>query len=97
MRVICVDVKSPRSDGQRGRPTGITVGVIYDVAEVTDSQFSIINDNMMMKRYNQSRFEVIDESPVLPLRENFNTLTTCMRSKIKALEKELNKLKYVEV
>ncbi|CUR44253.1 hypothetical protein VCM_00034 [Pseudomonas phage VCM] len=91
MKVKCIDKASPRSDGQPGGATGITVGKVYTVAEVVIGrrdvdQYSIINDDFKMARYNQCRFEVVDDSPVRPLREAFNSLTTEMRSYIKYLE-----------
>lgn len=93
MKVRCIDKSMPRSDGQSGQPTGIRVGGVYKVAEVLTggkvNQYSIINDEFKMARYNQARFEVVDDSPVQPLRQAFNTLTTEMRTRIKELEFEL--------
>lgn len=91
MKVKCIEKASPRSDGVPGGATGITVGKVYMVAEIVTGrrdvdQYSIINDEFRMARYNQCRFEVVDDSPVLPLREAFNRLTTDMRSRIKQLE-----------
>ena len=91
MKVKCIEKSTPRSDGRQGNPTGITVGKVYTVAEVVTGrrdvdQYSIINDDFKMARYNQCRFQVVDDSPVLPLREAFNSLTTEMRSYIKHLE-----------
>lgn len=98
MRVKCIETSSPRSDGVRGGPTGLTVGKEYDVAEVIrsgihgTSQYSVVNDSFKMARYSQSRFEVVDCSYVPLLRENFNTLTTPLRSKIKALKAQIKEL-----
>lgn len=91
MKVKCIDKTSPRSDMRPGPPTSVTLGVVYEVAEINDEtgQYSIINDDMKMGRYTQSRFIVVDDSPVKPLCEAFNTLTTPMRTRIKQLEKEL--------
>lgn len=89
MKVKCVDVLSPRSDGKFGRPSSLTVGKVYEVAEILDSQFSIINDSMKIGRYTKERFEVICNKSVPDLRANFNTLTTPLRTRIKELEKEL--------
>lgn len=91
MKVKCIERDTPRSDGQSGKPTGITVGKTYTVAEIVVGnrdvdQYSIINDDFKMARYNQCRFEVVCDKPVLPLREAFNSLTTEMRSRIKQLE-----------
>lgn len=91
MKVKCIDKSSPRSDGVPGGATGITIGKTYLVAEIVTGrrdvdQYSIINDEYRMARYNQCRFEVVDDSPVRPLREAFNSLTTEMRSHIKRLE-----------
>lgn len=93
MKVKCIEKSTPRSDGRQGKPTGITVGKVYVVAEIVTGlrdvdQYSIINDDFKMARYNQCRFEVVDDSPVLPLREAFNSLTTGMRSRIKQLENQ---------
>lgn len=91
MKVKCIEKSSPRSDGKQGQPTGLTVGKVYTVAEIVEghrevNQYSIINDDFKLARYNQSRFEVVDNSPVKPLREAFNSLTTEMRARIKQLE-----------
>jgi hypothetical protein len=92
MRVICIDTHSPRSDFVPGGPTGITVGAVYDVAEVLQEQYSIINDEMKMARYSQYRFEVVDSTPPLPLRQAFNPLTTKMRMRIRELETQLRNM-----
>lgn len=91
MKVRCIDRALPRSDGVPGGPTGLTLGKVYKVAEIVvgrsdRNQYSIINDEFKIARYSQCRFEVVDHSPVLPLRDAFNTLTTEMRSYIKYLE-----------
>lgn len=91
MKVKCIEKSSPRSDGVPGGATSITVGKVYVVAEIVTGrrdvdQYSIINDEFKLARYNQCRFEVVDDSPVRPLREAFNSLTTEMRSRIKQLE-----------
>lgn len=88
MKVRCIEKSTPRSDGVPGKPTGLTIDKVYKVAEVLDhsGQYSIINDDFKIARYSQYRFEVVDHSPVLPLRDAFNSLTTEMRSYIKHLE-----------
>lgn len=91
MKVKCIEKSTARSDGRQGSPTGITVGKVYKVAEIVTGlrdvdQYSIINDEFKMARYNQCRFEVVCDKPVVSLREAFNTLTTEMRSRIKELE-----------
>lgn len=91
MKVKCIEKHTPRSDGRQGNPTGITVGKTYKVAEIVTGlrdvdQYSIINDDFKIARYNQCRFEIVDDSPVVPLREAFNWLTTELRSRIKELE-----------
>lgn len=95
MKVKCIDNSSPRADLRPGPPTGLSVGVVYEVAEILDEtgQYSIINDDMKMGRYMQSRFIVVDDSAVRLLRDAFNTLTTPMRERIKQLEKELAEAK----
>ena len=93
MKIQCIDTHSPRTDGRKGPPSGITLGKTYQVAEVLNntSQYSLVNDEFRMSRYSQSRFEIIDDSPVVPLREAFNTLTTEMRTRIKQLEIQILK------
>jgi len=87
MKVKCIDVVSPRSDGASGKPTGLTIGCIYNVAEILDSQYSIINDNFKIARYSQYRFEVVDDKDKpTNLRRDFNKLTLAMRTRIKELE-----------
>lgn len=92
MKVKYIDDVTPRTDNQRGRPTGITIGNVYVVAEIAGDKFSIMNDDMKLCRYSTFRFVVVDDTPVKPLRENFNSLTTCMRTRIKELEKMVNAL-----
>ena len=91
MKVRCIDKLAPRSDGMPGPATCITVGKDYKVAEILThtSQYSIINDEFKIARYSQRRFEVVDDSPVEPLRQAFNSLTTEMRVRIKQLESRL--------
>lgn len=91
MKILCIDKSTPRSDGKPGQPTAIKVGIIYDVAEIIEEtgQYSILNDDFKLARYSQSRFEIVDHSPVVPLRQAFNSLTTVMRSRIKELENKL--------
>lgn len=91
MKVKCIETHTPRSDGKSGNPTAITIGKVYTVAEIVVGlrdvdQYSIINDDFKMARYNQCRFEVVDDCPVPTLRDAFNSLTTGMRSRIKELE-----------
>lgn len=91
MKVQLIDVTTPRSDGQRGAPTGVHLGGVYKVAEVLTEtgQYSIVNDEFRLCRYSISRFEVVDDTPVQPLRQAFNSLTTEMRARIKQLEAQL--------
>lgn len=94
MKVRCIEKSSPRSDGVPGGAKGITVGKVYMVAELVSGlrdvdQYSIINDEFKMARYNRCRFEIVDDSPVLPLREAFNRLTTDLRTRIKQLEAQI--------
>ena len=96
MKIICVDVVSGRSDYIPGGPTGLTAGKIYEVAEILGTQFSIVNDDMKIARYSKYRFDIVDTSQVKSLRDNFNTLTTGMRSRIKELEREIEKMKSIE-
>jgi hypothetical protein len=90
MKVKCVDKSTPRSDGQPGMPTGLTIGKVYKVGEVLNGgktdQYSIINDDFRIARYSQCRFEVVDDTPVRDLRTEFNWLTTELRTRIKELE-----------
>lgn len=90
MKVMYLDDEIPRSDGKHGAPKGVTVGAVYVVAEdLPDSDhYSIINDDLKMARYLKDRFEVVDSTPPRSLREEFNTLTTPMRTKIKQLKEK---------
>lgn len=92
MKIQMNDTVTPRCDGVHA-PLGITLGKVYEVAEILHDKYSIINDNMKIARYLKIRFRVVDDTPVLALRDNFNTLTSQMRSKIKELEKELETIK----
>lgn len=98
MKVMCVDKLSPRSDNVPGQPTGITVGKVYVVAEIynegygRDSFYSIINDEMKLARYKQSRFEIVKHGCIPDLRSAFNSLTTPLRSRIKELEKQIQEM-----
>lgn len=96
MKVKCIEVSSPRSDGRNGPPTGLTVGFIYEVAEVLGTQYSIINDDMKIARYSQHRFEVVEYSNVPSLRNNFNKLTWPMRQRIRELEAKIAALEEVQ-
>lgn len=94
MIVKCVQKSTPRSDGVQSPPTGIQVGREYVVAEILydEGKYSIINDENKMARYSMNRFTVIDETPVRPLREAYNVLTTPLRSRIKELEKQIKEM-----
>jgi hypothetical protein len=94
MKVVLVDKHSPRSDGAPGLPTGVTLGKIYEVAEVlhVTGQYSIINDNFKIARYSMSRFRIYEQGVVKPLREAFNCLTIPLRSRIKELEKQIQEM-----
>lgn len=91
MKVKLIDNTTPRSDNIPGKPTDVSLGTVYEVAEVLNEtgQYSIINDKMKIARYSQYRFEIVDDSPVDPLRDAFNMLTLLMRLRIKELEKQL--------
>lgn len=99
MKVRCIDTHTPRSDGRKGHPQGIKVGGIYDVAEILPQtgQYSIMNEDSKMSRYNQFRFEVVNTTPVQPLRQAFNSLTTHMRVRIRELEKQAKEMNYNEL
>lgn len=97
MKVVCIEKYTPRSDGVYGGATDITVGKVYEVAEVVTGrrdvdQYSIINDKFKLSRYNQCRFVVVDHSPVPDLRTNFNHLTLDLRTELKALKAQLKEL-----
>lgn len=94
MKIMCVDVNMPRSDGKSGKPTGITIGKVYVVAEIltTTGQYSIINDDLKMARYNMNRFTIHETGELKSIRDSFNTLTTPMRSRIKELEKQIQEI-----
>lgn len=91
MKVKYVPIALKRRDGQKGNPTAVTAGKVYDVVEHLhdEGQYTILNDQFKLARYDVRRFEVVDCSSILPLRFVFNTLTTPLRSRIKELEKQL--------
>lgn len=91
MKVRLIDVTTTRSDGRPGGPTGVTLGFDYVVAEVLPhtEQYSIMNDDGRLCRYSMSRFVVVDDSPVPPLRQNFNTLTAPLRLELKRLQERV--------
>jgi hypothetical protein len=91
MKVKLIDNSTPRSDNIPGGPSDVTLGQIYVVAENLQfsDKYSIINDKMKIARYSKYRFEIVEDTPPLALREAFNTLTTPMRERIKQLEKQL--------
>lgn len=89
MQVRYIDDTIPRSDAKNGKPTEVTVGKVYIVAEELATKYSIINDEYKIARYSKERFEIVDDSPVLPLRDAFNTLTKEMRMKLKKSDKFL--------
>jgi hypothetical protein len=94
MKVKCIDKLTPRTDNVPGKPTGITLGKVYVVAEECyDGKYSIINDNNKLARYSMNRFEIVCDEPVRSLRDAFNTLTTPLRTRIKELERQLEDLK----
>lgn len=88
MKVKYKLVSIPRSDGQKGPPGGVTDGKEYVVAEnfLHSDKFSVINDDNKIARYSKFRFEITDETPVRSLCEEYNTLTSPLRKRIKELE-----------
>ena len=90
MKLKCIDTLSGRSDAPNKRPNDITVGVEYDVAEVLETQYAIINDIGKFARYSKYRFEVIDLEPPKPLNKNFNMLTRDIRMELKACKKSID-------
>lgn len=97
MKVMCTDVTSPRSDFPHKKPHGITAGKVYEVAMIEGDKYTIINDEFKMARYNQYRFDVVDNSDIPSLRKNFNPLTTQMRTEIKQLKKHVKELERPKV
>ena len=92
MIVRLIDGTSPRSDGRPGGPTDVTVGKCYRVGEICENgtQYSIIDDKFKLTRRSIHRFEVVDPTPPLPLRQEFNLLTLELRMKYKELLGESN-------
>jgi hypothetical protein len=56
MKVMYVDQVTPRSDGRKGSPTGVTVGKVYEVLQWDDQFFTIMNDRGKRARYSKVRF-----------------------------------------
>lgn len=56
MIVRYLDDKTPRSDGKKGKPTCMTVGVLYQVVEENETQYRVINDKGKRSRYSKIRF-----------------------------------------
>lgn len=94
MKVKCIQTTAPRSDGRSGPPTGITEGKTYPIAEYLPrtGQYSIINDDYKLARYSADRFVVVEPGQIPPLRENFNELTSPLRSELKAIKAKLKEL-----
>jgi len=86
MQVKYCNSQKPRSDGKKGEPTEVTLNSIYTVVEDLDGKYSIINDHYKISRYSKERFEIIDDSPIKPLRESFNELTKELRMQLKELK-----------
>lgn len=96
MKVKLIDNTTPRSDNVPGGPKAVTLGKVYEVAEdLASGQYSIINDKMKIARYSKYRFEVVDNTPPVPLRDGFNLLTLPMRMRIRELEQLLEKAQSV--
>mgnify|MGYP005872685331 CR=1 FL=1 len=85
MKVKLVDDTTPRSDNRKGKPTDVTLDKVYEVVEILESQYSIINDRNKIARYSHHRFEVVEVSELKPLRNAFNELTFDMRMELKEL------------
>lgn len=94
MKVRMIKMSTARSDGRPGETTGVTIGKEYQVAEILDKQYSIINDDMKIARYSKIRFEVTDPTPVEPLRDAFNFLTLPMRQLITELSAQNAELRH---
>lgn len=90
MIIKLIDDSSPRIDGKRGKPTSITLGKEYTVVEIENDKFTILNDDFKLGRYSKFRFVVVDNTTPMPIREQFNTLTTPMRTEIKSLKNQLH-------
>lgn len=91
MRVKAIDVTSPRSDG-RSKVTSITLGKEYVVAAIEGDRYVLVSDKNKLTRHSQYRFEVVDDSPVLPVREAYNMLTHPVRMKANELERRVEEL-----
>jgi len=95
MKVKAIDITSPRSDGLP-RVTSITLGKEYEVAAIEGDRYVLVSDQNKLTRHSQYRFEVVDNSPVLPVREAYNKLTHPVRMKANAMERRVEELE-VEV
>lgn len=51
---------------RRGSNKSITVGTVYELVDLSDTRFTILNDNGVQKNYAKNLFEVIPEVPVVP-------------------------------
>ena len=98
MKVLYLDDKTPRSDGRKGKPSGITINNVYEVIEILDDtgQYTILNDRDKLTRHSQHRFEIVDYTPIRPLRLAFNSLTTSLRKEIKRLNEVIESISHVE-
>jgi hypothetical protein len=56
MKVMYIDQVTPRSDGRKGSPTGVTVGKVYEVLQWDDQFFTIMNDRGKRAKYSKVRF-----------------------------------------
>lgn len=93
MKVEIIDTVSKRSDGKPGGATRVTLGKIYNVVEIGDTQYSIINDDYKLARYSKYRFRVVDDTPIKDIRSSFNMLTWDVRMLLKETVQENKVLK----
>ena len=57
-----IDDVTPRSDGRKGKPQGVTLGCQYDVLAENHQFYTIVNDKGNVCRYSKTRFELVVDS-----------------------------------
>ena len=101
MKVLCIDTKTRRSDHKgcfsrfSSRPVDITKNSVYEVLEVLDGKYLLINNEFKATKHSQFRFEVVDDSPINNMTSNYNVLTRDLRMERNKLLKELKELKKI--
>lgn len=90
MKVQYVNDETPRSDGQKGKPKGITLFKEYEVVDVQRDKFVLLNDEGKLSRYSQNRFVVSCNQKVKPIDHvRINELMHPLRMEIKRLREHI--------